>query len=249
MTRNRWRGTTHVEYMGPGDLCFIRVLGTDGSMDVIRGPSPEDFEGWYKGRVDAVEVRDSPPLSICAHFTDKRLKESDDRGMRALKGKEPPFAYEVRPRWRLQGLTGDNTLTVGEACVIQIADFDVDDALCENPGLNVDSIRRLFPTTLKGIWHGRIIQMTTSGYEVDGGRIYPVAAVIDDRRIAEHENARVRLWAGKEPPVRYNVYPEDFSTRSARTVDQGLRDVKRWWGGVRVAVAKEWEELRKDLGL
>ncbi len=237
-------GRTHVPHMAPRELCLIRVL-PNGAKDVIEGLSPQDFDGWRRGIVDIVDPYGDPPFHIRARFRDARIVGSSDPKVRACNGKEPPFPYEVRPRWRFQGLTQAEGFDVGDTCLIQIGDFADEDQLCDNREMTVREVRKIFPTALRGLWRGRVIQVSSQEVEIGDEIAYPIAVVLEDPRIAEHEDPVVRAWAGFEPPVRYNAHPKSVSFQ----LERHLQEVSRWWSAARTGVLEGWDKFRNDHGL
>lgn len=233
-------GYTHVPGIGRNDLCLIRVV--NGQTDHIGpGLSPSDFDGWYPGRVTQIGPTTELPQRVRAVFSTRRITQHPNLRMRILDNQEPPFAYEVRPLYRLQGITKHNGFEVGSPCVIHIGNFVEDDELCENPGLKPANIRRMVPPDLRGLWHGRVIQIT-GAYTQGDETFYRIAAAIEDNAITLHDLDTVRRWAGVEPPMRYVVWPNNMATAIAASATQGWNDFRR-------AARDGWRGLMEDLGV
>ena len=179
------RGKVLVPHMGPGDLCIITVT-TSSSVDSIGRIGPEDFVGQFKGVVTAAKHGSG---GIEAKFEDRRITQNPDLAIRQYDDREPPFAYTVMPRYRMQSLTGSTALEVGQRCVVHIEDFAQQGRLCENPGLSPEEVRECFPADMVGIWEARVIQTCAQGQEVGAmAPVYPIAVILIDERIRDHEN-------------------------------------------------------------
>lgn len=236
-------GTTHVPDMAPGELCLITIK-PNGNLDVLRGPSPQDFNGEYMGVIREVDYSGNVPR-IRAVFADPRITKS---GIEIAKfdDREPPFSYTVQPRFRIQGVTNYNAFELGQPCVIQISDWDAKPHLLENPGMRPDEVRRLMPRELTGLWRGRVIFAMTTGYDVEGGKLYTIAAVLDDDRVTNHEDESVRRWAGLEVPVRYVVRRPgigDAALITQRFLEDPLQVLTGEWAKVEDEAKKIFDQL------
>ena len=233
MGKNRFLGRTSVSDMSVGQMCQIRIRRKN--IDILSGPTYEDFgEEWYRGEVSEMGDSRLSPQPVRAFFADERIEEHKEKKIRNLAGQEPPFEYEVRPLYRMQGLTTYGEFCVGDICVIYIGDFDIHPTLCLNHGMPTFEILRLFPAeSFKGFWRGRVIQVSTSLYETDGMMCHPIAVVLEDVQLLKHPPS-IKDWYGHEPPVKYHVHPQDVRTRATMLGRQGLnllmekiRDVKK----------------------
>lgn len=229
------RGIPLAPHMSPGDLCIITVT-TRSSCDSLGRIGPEDFVGEFKGVVEAVDYDNR---RIKAKFTDPRLTKNRDLAIRRFDDKEPPYEYRVRPRYRIQGLSMQTGFELGQRCVVQIGHFDENPRLCENPGMTPEEVLECFPIEMVGLWEAKIIFASTKGVDMDGTIYYPVAVLLVDDRLANHENEEVRHWHGLEPPVRYNVY------RVNEHIIDGAQQVMRVWETARDALMDSWSTLQK----
>jgi hypothetical protein len=138
----------------------------------------------------------------------------------------------------MQGVTTHGNFHVGDICVIEIGNFDTDPKLILNQSLSPLEIFRLFPaTSFKGIWRGRVIQVSESMFETEGVMCRPIAVIFDDPRIIEN-SPWVKDWNGHEPPVKYQVHPEDVRIKAMMLATKGLR-----------FLGKTVKDLRTNLGV
>ncbi|PJA45420.1 hypothetical protein CO174_03280 [Candidatus Uhrbacteria bacterium CG_4_9_14_3_um_filter_50_9] len=242
----RYRGTTTVPHMAPGELCFIQVRQT-GMVDVIRGPSPEDFgEQLYKGIVCAIDYS-TDPVRVHAVFADPCVTKHANRAVAQLDARQPPFAYMVTPRYRMQGISSFESFSLGDRCLVRIVDWDDRPETLANHGMTPDEIRQILPRELIGIWKARIIFATSTGHEVEGSRLYTVAAVIDDERIRTHENPDVRGWTGLEVPVRYTVWRATAMNQALKEGLDFLDEASTFLSEVTSDLGEDAKELWQEL--
>ncbi len=237
MVKTRFLGRTPISNMYVGDLCEMRIIRRN--VDILRGPTYEDFgEEWYRGEVSEMGDNSLSPQPVRAFFADDRIDRHSNEGVRRLTHKEPPFEYEVRPLYRMQGLTTHADFRVGDVCVIQIGDFDMDPTLCLNHGLPAFEILRLFPAdSFKGFWRGRVIQVSESMFEIGGIMCHPIAVVLDDARLLQ-QSQLVKDWNGHEPPVKYTVHPDNTLTKATLLATHGLK-----------FLGKRVRDIKNELGL
>ncbi|MBI2473113.1 hypothetical protein HYV70_00970 [Candidatus Uhrbacteria bacterium] len=227
MAKARFLGRTNISKMSVGGMCEIRIIRRN--VDVLSGPTYDDFGGdtWYRGEVSEMGDARLSPQPIRAFFTDDRIDGHKNEGVRKLSHKEPPFEYEVRPLYRMQGVTTHGNFHVGDVCLIEIGSFDTDPTLCLNQNLPTWEILRLFPAgSFKGIWRGRVIQVSEAMFENAGVMCRPIAVVLDDPRILE-SSQHLKDWHGHEPPVKYEVHPETAMTKAALLASKGIGLIKR----------------------
>lgn len=237
VVKKRFLGRTHISPMFVGDLCEIRIIRRN--VDVLNGPTHEDFgDEWYRGEVSEMGDARLSPQPVRAFFADDRIDGHSNKGVQKLTHKEPPFEYEVRPLYRMQGVTTHRNFHVGDTCIIEIGNFATDPARLMNPGLPTLEILRLFPAeSFKGIWRGRVIQVSESIFETAGVMCRPIAVIFDDPRIVE-KSQLVKDWYGHEPPVKYQVHPEDARIKAMMLATKGLR-----------LLGKTVKDLRTNLGI
>ncbi|HAU65956.1 TPA: hypothetical protein DCW61_01270 [Candidatus Uhrbacteria bacterium] len=237
MAKVKFLGRTHMSHMSVGDFCRIKIIRRN--VDVLKGPTYEDFnDEWYRGEVSEMGNARLFPQPIRAFFADDRIDGHKNEGVQKLSHKEPPFEYEVRPLYRMQGVTTHGNFHVDDICIIKIGDFDTDPKLLLNDGLPALEILRLFPAeSFKGIWRGRVIQVSESMFKTEGVMCHPIAVVFDDPRIVESSQL-VKDWCGHEPPVKYQVDPEDVRIKTVILATKGLK-----------FLGKTVKDLRTNLGI
>lgn len=222
--KKRFKGITYTPNMGVGDLCEIRIIQKQNT-DLIGGPgqiAPSDFSGWYPGEVTATDTTQELPRGVSAVFSCTTITIRDGIEVESL-GKDPPFRYEVRPLYRMLGTTDEVApFQEGDLCIIEIGDFMQYAGLCQNPGLKVHAVRRIFPGELQGFWRGRILQV---GHKEEGSLDYPIAAVIEDPTLQGNRSAKIRRWNNVEPPVRYTVRHQTINNRASMLLRRTWKDI------------------------
>jgi hypothetical protein len=229
------RGNALMTGMRISQMVEVQVC-TLGTTDVIRGPSPQDFGNtWYRARLTGIGTNGR----VRAKFADPRITKHEDQGVSHFDDRQPPFRYMVRPLIRFMGTTGHISLQVGEPCVILIDDFRGKPETCANSPLGRDEILRLCPEELRGLWRGRVVQVSLP-FEGPDGRMCSVSAVLNDDNLRESGDELVRYWDGKELPFSHQVWPSGALSDGVAALSQG-------WRTLRGAAGARWEELREQL--